>query len=65
VLGQRQGRLHGWPTRGVNKTTGKEPNFRNAVLQAYGYRCGVCGMDLRMDNVTVSLEAAHVQWHTA
>jgi putative restriction endonuclease len=43
----------------------RDPNFRNAVLQAYGYRCGVCGMDLRIANLTVGLEAAHIKWHTA
>lgn len=43
----------------------RDPNFRNAVLQAYEYRCAMCGLDLRIENLTVGLEAAHIQWHTA
>jgi putative restriction endonuclease len=43
----------------------RDPNFRNAVLMAYGYRCAVCELDLRLDSITIGLEAAHVKWHQA
>ncbi|ABM96819.1 phosphorothioated DNA-binding restriction endonuclease [Methylibium petroleiphilum] len=43
----------------------RDPNFRNAVLQAYQYRCAVCELDLRIGSITVGLEAAHVKWHQA
>lgn len=43
----------------------RDPNFRNAVLVAYQYRCALCGLDLRIGNLTVGLEAAHIKWHQA
>lgn len=43
----------------------RDPNFRNAVLLAYQYRCALCSMDLRINNVTIGLEAAHIRWHQA
>lgn len=43
----------------------RDPEFRRKVLDAYGYRCAVCGLDLRLRNVTVGLEAAHIRWHQA
>lgn len=43
----------------------RDPNFRNAVLTAYQYRCALCGMDLRIGNMTIGLEAAHIKWHQA
>lgn len=43
----------------------RDPSFRNAVLQAYEYRCAVCSLDLRMGSMTVGLEAAHIKWHQA
>jgi len=43
----------------------RDPRFRNHVLTAYEYRCAVCGFDLRLGNVTVGLEAAHIRWHQA
>lgn len=51
----------------TESTTGRrrEPNFRNAVLMAYGYRCAVCELDLRIGSITIGLEAAHVKWHQA
>lgn len=41
----------------------RDPRFRQQVLQAYEYRCGVCGYDGRLGNTVVGLEAAHVRWH--
>lgn len=43
----------------------RDPNFRNAVLVAYQYRCAVCGLDLRVGSITVGIEAAHIMWHQA
>lgn len=43
----------------------RDPNFRNAVLMAYQYRCAVCQLDLRIGNITIALEAAHIKWHQA
>lgn len=43
----------------------RDPNFRNAVLTAYEYRCALCGLDLRIGNMTIGLEAAHIKWHQA
>lgn len=43
----------------------RDPTFRNAVLQAYEYRCAICAFDLRIGRATVGLEAAHIMWHQA
>jgi putative restriction endonuclease len=43
----------------------RDPNFRSAVLLAYQYRCALCSLDLRINNVTIGLEAAHIKWHQA
>ena len=41
----------------------RAPGFREHVLRAYEYRCCVCGFDLRIGQLSASLEAAHIQWH--
>jgi putative restriction endonuclease len=43
----------------------RDSRFREEVLRAYGYRCSVCGFDLRLDNVPLALDAAHIRWHQA
>lgn len=43
----------------------RDPAFRQRILDAYSYRCAVCGLDLRLGNMTVALEAAHIRWHQA
>ncbi len=43
----------------------RDPAFREKVLLAYQYRCGVCGHDLRLGRQTIGLEAAHIQWFQA
>lgn len=43
----------------------RSPQFRSEVLRAYEYRCAVCGLDLRIRNTTIGLEAAHIKWHQA
>lgn len=40
----------------------RDPRFRKEVLRAYNYQCAVCGFDLRMDDISVGLEAAHIKW---
>lgn len=41
------------------------PKFREKVLQAYDYRCAVCGFDVRLGHTPIALEAAHIKWHQA
>lgn len=41
----------------------RDPAFRDRVLQAYEYRCAVCGFDVRLGLAPVALEAAHIKWH--
>lgn len=43
----------------------RDPQFRTRVLRAYEYRCALCGLDIRINNITIALEAAHIQWHQA
>jgi len=40
----------------------RDPSFRPRILQAYEYRCAVCGYDGWLDRSAVGLEAAHVRW---
>ena len=48
----------------VNHKPGRDKAFRDRVLQAYEYRCCVCGFDLRLRHMPAGLEAAHIKWHT-
>lgn len=43
----------------------RDPEFRDRVMRAYEYRCGVCGFDVRIRDTLVALEAAHIKWHQA
>jgi putative restriction endonuclease len=40
----------------------RDPQFRDAVLVAYEYRCAMCGYDGRLGTEAVGLDAAHVRW---
>ncbi|EKY3999644.1 HNH endonuclease, partial [Enterobacter roggenkampii] len=40
----------------------RDPLFRQQVLRAYNYQCAVCGFNMRHDNTSVALEAAHIKW---
>jgi putative restriction endonuclease len=53
------------PMEGAVQRRRRDPNFRNAVLVAYQYKCAMCGLDLRVGTVPVGLEAAHIKWHQA
>ena len=56
---------------GINFKGNKEGNivfdidFRNRVLTVYEYKCAVCGFDIRLDNIPIGLEAAHIKWRQA
>lgn len=47
------------------KSHDRDPLFREMVLSAYEYRCAVCGFNVRIGQVVVALEAAHIKWHQA
>ena len=49
---------------GVQRKPARDKAFRDRVLQAYEYRCCVCGFDLRLRHTPAGLEAAHIHWHT-
>lgn len=40
----------------------RDPLFRQQVLRAYNYGCAICGFNMRHDNASVGLEAAHIKW---
>lgn len=44
---------------------GRNRHFRGAVLRAYGSRCALCGLEVRVDDQPIGLEAAHIKWHSA
>nr|WP_233259022.1 HNH endonuclease [Rubrivivax albus] len=50
---------------GLRDRRSRDPAFRLAVLQAYAYNCAICGLDLRIGNLTIGLEAAHIRWYQA
>jgi putative restriction endonuclease len=39
--------------------------FREAVLDAYGHACALCGYDVRLGSADLGLGAAHIQWRPA
>ncbi len=43
----------------------RDPKFRENILNAYDYKCAVCGFDVRLRHQLVGLEAAHIKWHRA
>lgn len=43
----------------------RDARFRERILRAYGFRCAVCGLDVRLGAILVGLEAAHIKWHQA
>ena len=43
----------------------RDPAFRQRVLTAYERRCAVCGFDVRLGDVALGLDAAHIMWHQA
>lgn len=47
------------------KCNQRDPQFREKILSAYEYRCAVCGFNVRIGQVVIALEAAHIKWHQA
>ncbi|PCJ81258.1 MAG: restriction endonuclease [Bacteroidetes bacterium] len=43
----------------------RDPKFRHEVLDAYDRACAICGNDIRVGDVTVGVEAAHIKPHAA
>ena len=43
----------------------RDLEFRRRVMLIYNYMCAVCGLDIRMENSPVGIEAAHIKWHQA
>ncbi len=53
-------------SNGKTKTGGgRDRGFRKMVLQAYRNRCALCGLDIRVYDRPIGIEAAHIKWHTA
>lgn len=50
----------GFDIRQIRKV--RDPQFRQQVLRAYNYQCAICGFNMRHDNSSVALEAAHIKW---
>ena len=44
---------------------GRDPGFREVILEAYQHRCALCELDVQVDGRPVGLEAAHIKWHSA
>jgi putative restriction endonuclease len=49
----------------ISKGNDRDPEFRDKVLSAYEYRCAICGFNVRIGQIVVALEAAHIKWHQA
>ncbi len=43
----------------------RDPQFRDRILKAYEYKCAVCGFNVRLGNVLIAVDAAHIKWHQA
>lgn len=43
----------------------RDPEFRNKILRAYMHQCAVCELNLRLNDKSICIEAAHVKWHAA
>lgn len=44
---------------------GRDRSFREVVLRAYGSRCAMCELEVRVDDRPIGLEPAHIKWHSA
>ena len=59
-------RFYTTETEAETKTTRpRDPRFREKILNAYEYKCAVCGFQVRLRDNLVALEAAHIKWHRA
>ena len=55
----------GEQVQGSEQRRQRDPAFRDQVLIAYEYSCAVCRMDIRLDEKSLALDAAHIKWHAA
>ncbi len=55
----------GEQAQGSEQRRQRDPEFRDQVLLAYEYSCAVCRMDIRLDEKSLALDAAHIKWHAA
>ena len=55
----------GEQVQGSEQRRQRDPAFREQVLIAYEYSCAVCRMDIRLDEKSLALDAAHIKWHAA
>lgn len=53
----------GLERRSGSDRRGRSADFRVEVLRAYQRRCAICDFDVRVGDVLVGLEAAHIRWH--
>lgn len=49
----------------LTKRQKRDSNFRNRILIAYEYQCAVCGLNIRIGDSIIGLDAAHIKWHQA
>ena len=49
----------------VVKRSTRDPEFRQAVLDAYGHKCAICDYDIQFRTKIIGVEAAHIQWHNS
>lgn len=49
----------------IIKRKKRDPAFRERILRAYGFKCAICGFNVRLANSLVGVEAAHIKWHQA
>ena len=43
----------------------RDPKFRQNILEAYNYRCAICGFNVTLRDRPIALEAAHIKWRMA
>lgn len=49
----------------VLKRSTRAPEFRQAVLDAYGHKCAICDYNIQFRTKIIGVEAAHIQWHNS
>jgi putative restriction endonuclease len=40
----------------------RDPRFRQNILSAYQHQCAICGFNVRVNDIPVAIEAAHIKW---
>lgn len=53
-----------WPRRPQAVREARDSTFRDEVLREYERRCAICDFDVRLNDETFGLEAAHIRWHS-